>query len=366
MIPFLDLRAIYAELRVELDDAYHRVMDSGLFINGTELEGFESSFAEYCGTRHSIGVGNGLDALYLILRAYNIGPGDEVIVPAHTFIATWLAVSNCGATPVSVGVSEASYNLDPDLIASAITRRTKAIIPVHLYGQPADMDAVNAVAQKYELKVIEDAAQAHGARYRGRRVGALGGAAGFSFYPGKNLGAYGDGGAITTDDDDLADKLRMLRNYGSKRKYYHEIPGVNSRLDELQAAFLRVKLKRLEAWNIRRREIAARYLAALKSVPGLELPKIEPWADSVWHLFVIRHPHRDALQTYLDQNGVQTAIHYPIVPADSGAYQAMAGHADRASRAMAEQMLSLPMGPHLSDADVDHIVQVLQDFGIAE
>lgn len=366
MIPFLNLRAIYAELQSELDEAYRRVMDSGWFINGSELEAFERSFAQYCGVKHCIGVGNGLDALSLILKACNIGPGDEVIVPANTFIATWLAVSNCGATPVSVGVSEASYNLDPDLIGAAITRRTKAIMPVHLYGQPADMDALNAIAKGHDLKVIEDAAQAHGARYKGRRVGSLGSAAGFSFYPGKNLGAYGDGGAITTNDDELAETLRMLRNYGSKRKYHHEIPGVNSRLDELQAAFLRVKLRRLDDWNARRHEIAIRYFAGLKHLPELELPKVETWADAVWHLFVIRHPRRDALQTYLEQNGVQTAIHYPITPAGSGAYQGMAGPADRACQAMAGQMLSLPMGPHLSDADVDRVVLVLQDFGMAE
>jgi len=360
VISFLDLRATVAEIQPELDEAYHRVMSSGWFISGSELDAFESEFANYCGVGHCIGVGNGLDALYLILRAYGIGPGDEVLVPAHTFIATWLAVSNCGATPISVGIRQGTYNIDPDEVERAITTRTKAIMPVHLYGQPSDMDAINALAQQHGLKVIEDAAQAHGALYKGRRVGALGSAAGFSFYPGKNLGAYGDGGAITTDDDALARNLRMLRNYGSDRKYHHEIQGVNSRLDELQAAFLRVKLKRLDDWNFRRRQIAARYLDALSSVSNLELPKVEAWADPVWHLFVIRHSRRDALQAHLERHGVQTAIHYPIPPADSGAYQGWV-KSDGACQAMTEQLLSLPMGPHLSDADVDNVVLALLD-----
>lgn len=365
MIPFLDLRATVAELQSELDEAYRRVMASGWFINGSELDAFEREFADYCGVRHCIGVGNGLDALYLILRAYDIGPGDEVIVPAHTFIATWLAVSNCGAKPVSVGVRHDTYNINPEEVAVAITPRTKAILPVHLYGQPADMDPLNALAQEHGLKVIEDAAQAHGARYRGRRVGALGSAAGFSFYPGKNLGAYGDGGAITTNDDMLAGKLRMLRNYGSDRKYHHEIPGVNSRLDELQAAFLRAKLKRLDDWNARRQEIAVRYLDALASLPSLGLPRVEVWADPVWHLFVVRHPRRDALQAHLERCGVQTAIHYPIPPADSGAYQGRV-KSDSSCQAMAGQLLSLPMGPHMRDADVDHVVQAILDLGSME
>lgn len=362
MIPFLDLRASVSELRSDLDEAYRRVMASGWFINGSEVVAFEREFADYCGVRNCVGVGNGMDALYLILRAYGIGPGDEVIVPAHTFIATWLAVSNCGATPVSVGVFGDTYNIDPVEVAAAITPRTKAIIPVHLYGQPADMDSLNALAQEHDLKVIEDAAQAHGARYKGRRVGALGSAAGFSFYPGKNLGAYGDGGAITTNDDELAERLQMLRNYGSKKKYHHEISGVNSRLDELQAAFLRVKLKRLDDWNERRQEIAARYLTALESLSDLELPKVRTWADAVWHLFVVKHPQRDALQAHLELHGVQTAIHYPITPADSGAYQGRV-KPDRTCQVIAERLLSLPIGPHLLDADVDHVVQALQEFG---
>lgn len=365
MISFLDLRAVYAELQSELDDAYRRVMDSGWFINGGELEAFERDFAQYCEARHCIGVGNGLDALYLILRAYDIGPGDEVIVPDHTFIATWLAVSNCGATPVSVRVSETTYNLDPGLIEPAITPRTKAIMPVHLYGQPADMDAINKLATKHGLKVIEDAAQAHGARYKERRVGALGDAAGFSFYPGKNLGAYGDGGAIVTNDDALANKIRMLRNYGSAKKYHHEVAGVNSRLDELQAAFLRVKLKKLDVWNARRREIAGRYLKGLEAMPYLRLPHTESWVEPVWHLFVVQHSARDALQSHLERQGIQTAIHYPILPANSGAYRGHAAVPDAGCQAMADRLLSLPMGPHLTEAEVELVIQQLFDFAQA-
>jgi len=366
VISFLDLRAIHAELRSELDDAYRRVMDSGWYINGAELEAFEREFAKYCGARHCIGVGNGLDALYLILRSYGIGPGDEVIVPDHTFIATWLAVSNCGATPVSVRVSDETYNLDPDLIESAITPRTKAIMPVHLYGQPADMDTINKLATQYGLKVIEDAAQAHGAQYKGRRVGALGDAAGFSFYPGKNLGAYGDGGAVVTNDDGLADKIRMIRNYGSLKKYHHEVAGVNSRLDELQAAFLRIKLKKIDEWNARRREIAHCYMEALSDMPGLRLPQTERWAEPVWHLFVVQHPSRDALQIHLERLGIQTAIHYPISPANSGAYRGHVAAPDVNCQAMTDRLLSLPMGPHLTDAEVGQVIQGLVNFGQAK
>lgn len=362
MISFLDLQAVYTELKLELDGAYRRVMDSGWFINGEELESFEREFAQYCEAKFCIGVGNGLDALYLILRAYDIGQGDEVIVPAHTFIATWLAVSNCGATPVSVRVSEATYNLNPDYIESAITPRTKAIMPVHLYGQAADMDAINQIAVKYGLKVIEDAAQAHGARHKGNRVGVLGDAAGFSFYPGKNLGAYGDGGAVVTNDDVLAGKIRMLRNYGSSSKYHHETPGVNSRLDEMQAAFLRVKLKKLDAWNARRREIADCYLKELGGMQNLRLPQTENWAEPVWHLFVVQHRARDALQNYLESQGIQTAIHYPIPPSNSGVYRRNTTVPDPGCQAMADRLLSIPMGPYMTEAEIGQVIQRLYEF----
>src|SRR5262245_46017336 len=281
-VPFLDLKDTYLEIKDELDAAYQRVMNSGWYILGEEVTAFEKEFAEYCGARHCVGVGNGLEALQLILRAMGIGPGDEVIVPANTYIATWLAVSNAGATVVPVEPDERTFNLDPELIKAAITPKTKAILPVHLYGQPADMDPINEIARRRGLRVIEDAAQAHGACYRNRRAGSLGDAAGWSFYPTKNLGAYGDAGAVTTDDDALADRVRLLRNYGSVSKYYNEEKGINSRLDELQAAFLRVRLKYLAEWNRRRGRIAARYLEELRET-DLILPAVCEGAEPVWH-----------------------------------------------------------------------------------
>jgi dTDP-4-amino-4,6-dideoxygalactose transaminase len=348
-IPFLDFGAMHAELRAGLDAAYARVVDSNWLILGRELESFEREFADYCGARHCVGVANGLDALFITLKALDIGPGDEVIVPSNTYIATWLAVSYAGATPVPVEPDARTYNLDPKLVEAAITAKTRAIMPVHLYGQPADMDGINTIAQRYELKVVEDAAQAHGARYKGRRTGSLGDAAGFSFYPGKNLGALGDGGAVTTNDDALADRLRVLRNYGSRVKYHNEMKGFNSRLDELQAAFLRVKLSRLDDWNSRRRSIAVGYLDSLADT-GLVLPWVPEWAEPVWHLFVVRHPERDRLQTELAAAGVATMIHYPIPPHLQGAYAEMGMSAG--SLPIAEmihnQVLSLPMWPQMS------------------
>src|SRR5665213_3171304 len=267
-VPFLELKPAYLELKDEFDAAYHRVMDSGWYLLGKELEAFESEFTQYCEVKHCLGVGNGLDAIHLILRGYDIGPGDEVIVPSHTFIATWLGVTFAGATPVPVEVNPQTYNLDSNLIEAAITPRTKAILPVHLYGQTADMDPIMEIARRHKLKVVEDAAQAQGARYKGRRAGSLGDAAAFSFYPGKNLGAFSDAGAVTTNDLQLAERMARLRNYGSKIKYQHEEVGLNSRLDELQAAFLRIKLRHLDEWNERRSKIAAVYLDRLKSEIG--------------------------------------------------------------------------------------------------
>ena len=286
-IPFLNLKAAHNELNKEMSDAFERVLSSGWYIQGTEVRTFESEFSSYCQTEHCVGVGNGLDALHLILRAFDIGEGDEVIVPANTYIATWLAVSFAGAKPIPVEPDQRTYNINPKLIESSITSRTKAIIVVHLYGLPADMDEINAIARKHDLKVIEDAAQAHGASYKGRRVGSLGDAAGFSFYPGKNLGAIGDGGAVTTNCSTLADRVRALGNYGSRVKYHNEIKGYNSRLDELQAAFLRAKLAVLDEWNQRRRRIADRYLEQL-NIEGITLPFVPKWAEPVWHLFVVR------------------------------------------------------------------------------
>ena len=291
-VPFLDFVQPYEELKAELDEAYFRFMRSAWYVLGREVEAFEREFAAYCGAAHCVGVAIGLEALHLALRAYGIGPGDEVIVPSNTYIATWLAVSYAGATPVPVEPDAKTFNLDPNRIEFAITPRTRAVMPVHLYGQPADMDPIMTIARQHGLKVVEDNAQAQGARYQGSRTGSLGDAAGNSFYPGKNLGAYGEAGAVTTNDAELADKIRVLRNYGSQKKYYNEVKGYNSRLDELQAALLRVKLKKLDEWNDRRRTAAARYLAALADAPGLTLPLVPEWAEPVWHIFAVRHPRR--------------------------------------------------------------------------
>lgn len=355
-IPFLDLKKPNLDLRSELEAAFRRVVESGWYILGQEVEAFEAEFAAYCGTRHCVGVGNGLDALHLILRAYEIGAGDEVIVPSNTYIATWLAASYSGARPVPVEPIEATYNIDPQRILEAITPRTKAIIVVHLYGQPADMDAINAIARKHGLKVIEDAAQAHGARYKGVRTGNLADAAGFSFYPGKNLGALGDGGAITTNDDVLADQIRKLRNYGSQVKYHNVVRGFNSRLDELQAAILRVKLKYLDGWNSQRSRLAAIYLEKLAD-SGLILPIVPPWAEPVWHLYVIRSTQRDLLQRDLRDAEIGTMIHYPIPPHLQQAY-AEDGYRKRhlpIAEKIHREVLSLPMFPHLSELEIVNI-----------
>jgi len=355
-VPFLDLAAQHAQIRGEIDAAIGCVLDTGQFVLGEQTRAFEHEFAAFCGARHAVGVGNGMDALVLILRAMDIGSGDEVIVPGMTFIATWLAVSATGATPVPVDSGALGFNIDPAAIEAAITPRTRAIMVVHLYGEPADMAAVTAIAARHGLRVVEDAAQAHGATCRGRRAGALGDAAGFSFYPGKNLGALGDGGAVVTDDDRLAARVRALRNYGSTRKYEHDEQGVNSRLDELQAAVLRVKLRYLDGWNARRREVAALYDQLLDG-SGLVLP--EPAADctSAWHLYVVRSTARDALCARLAAVGIDTVIHYPKPPHQQPAY---AGHAVTATHLprteqLHREVLSLPMGPTLSAADVERV-----------
>lgn len=351
-LPFLDLRSPYLELRVELDEAYRRVMESGWYINGQEVTAFEREFASYCGVEHCVGVGNGLEAMHLVLRAWGIGSGDEVIVPSNTYIATWLAVTYAGARPIPVEPVVETFNLDPDRIESAISKRTRAIIPVHLYGQPADMDPIRQIADKHGLKVLEDAAQAHGATYRGRLTGSLGDAAAFSFYPGKNLGAFGDAGAVTTASAELAQRVRLLRNYGSETKYVNVAQGFNSRLDELQAALLRVKLRHLEAWNERRRAVVQWYLGNLRSfIPDVELP-IEPdYAKSCWHLFVIRTRERDKLQQRLSSAGIGTLIHYPIPPHLQTAYSNLdfAEGAFPIAERLAQEVLSMPMGPHVTE-----------------
>ena len=358
MIPFLDLKAPHVELRTEIDAAIARVLDSGWYVLGPEVEAFESEYAALCEARHAVSVANGLDALHLALRAMDVGAGDEVIVPSNTYIATWLAVSQCGATPVPVEPLDATYNLDPARIEAALTARTKVILPVHLYGQPADLDPILQLARKHGLRVLEDGAQAHGARYKGRRLGSHGDAVAWSFYPGKNLGALGDGGAVTTNDAELAERIRVLRNYGSRVKYVNEVKGFNSRLDPLQAAVLRVKLAHLDDWNARRKAIAAQYLSGLADC-GLVLPQVPAFADPVWHLFVVRHPRRDELQKRLAELGVGSLIHYPIPPHRQAAY-ADAGFQPgdfTLANAQAVQVLSLPIGPHLSRADANEVVQ---------
>jgi len=370
-IPFLELRPTYLELKDELDAAYQRVMDSGSYLLGQELDSFEAEFAAYSGVRQCIGVANGLDALHVILRAYDIGPGDEVIVPSNTYIATWLAVSCAGATPVPVEPDRLTFNIDPARIEAAVTSRTRAIMPVHLYGQPADMDPIMEIARQHGLKVIEDNAQAQGALYKGRRTGGLGDAAGISFYPSKNLGAFADAGAVTTNDASLADCVRMLRNYGSKKKYYNDQKGFNSRLDELQAAFLRVKLRRLDEWNARRRNIAASYVESLKSIAvepsefatcdsRVAIPTVPSWVEPAWHLFVIRHPRRDLLQQKLADAGIGTLIHYPIPPHLSGAYSGSAATPKGwgelpTAESLANTVLSLPIGPHLTPDQIHFV-----------
>jgi dTDP-4-amino-4,6-dideoxygalactose transaminase len=361
-VPFIELKPAYLELKEEFDAAYHRVMDSGWYLLGRELEAFEAEFAQYCGARHCLGVGNGLDAIHLILRGYDIGPGDEVIVPSHTFIASWLGVTFAGATPVPVDVNPATYNMEWSLIEATITPRTKAILPVHLYGQPADIAPILEIARRHKLKVVEDAAQAHGALYHGRRAGSLADAAAFSFYPAKNFGAFSDAGAVTTNDAQLAERVARLRNYGSRIKYQHEEPGLNSRMDELQSAFLRVRLRQLDEWNARRRRLAERYLDELSGLgPELSLPGVPSWAGPVWHLFVIRHPKRDALQQKLAEAGVGTLIHYPVPPHRSGAYSKRGTATCPAwnlpvAEAIASSVLSLPIGPHLSDDQASLVI----------
>lgn len=361
-INFLDLRDSYQELKADIDNAIIRVASSGWYILGPELEAFEAEYAAYCEAEHAIGVANGLDALHLALLAMGVGPGDEVIVPSNTYIATWLAVSQCGAAPVPVEPDEATHNIDPARIEAAITPRTKVILPVHLYGQPADLDPILEIARRHGLKVLEDGAQAHGARYKGKRLGGHGDAVAWSFYPGKNLGALGDGGAVTTNDPEIADRLRVLRNYGSRVKYVNEVRGFNSRLDPIQAAVLRVKLQHLDDWNARRQAIAAHYLTLTHlQDAGLTLPHVPAWAEPVWHLFVIRHANRDALQQRLTEAGIGTLIHYPIPPHRQEAYagEGFPPEAFPLATRLANEVLSLPIGPHLTREQSDAVVHGL-------
>ena len=361
MIPFLDLRAINAVRRDELVNAFERVLDSGWFVTGHELQCFEAEFAGFCGADHCVGVGNGLDALMLCLRALGIGPGDEVIVPANTYIATWLAVSHVGARLVPVEPDPGTCNLDPARLEDAITPNTRAVMPVHLYGQPADLDPILAVSRRHGLKVVEDGAQAHGARYRGRRLGAHGDLVAWSFYPGKNLGALGDAGAVTTNDAALAELLRKLRNYGSRVKYHNDVIGTNSRLDEVQAAMLRVKLRYLDSDNEHRARIAQRYLEALAGLP-LRLPRVAAGCEPAWHLFVIRHRARDMLAQRLADAGIATLIHYPVPPHLQPAYAelGLGRGAFPISEALHDEVLSLPIGPTMPLEQADEVIEAIR------
>jgi dTDP-4-amino-4,6-dideoxygalactose transaminase len=360
-VSFLDLKAPYLELQLEIDAAIKRVLDSGWYVLGEEVEGFEQEYATYCEAKHCVGVANGLDALHLALIALGVGAGDEVIVPSNTYIATWLAVSQCGATPIPVEPDPATFNIAPEHIDAAISPLTKVILPVHLYGQSADMDPILAIAQKHGLRVLEDGAQAHGARYKGKRLGAHGDVVAWSFYPGKNLGAFGDGGAITTDDAEIAERIRVLRNYGSRVKYVNDVQGFNSRLDPIQAAALRVKLKVLDTWNARRSVVASRYQSALANT-ALALPFVPEWAQPAWHLYVVQHPQRDALQKKLGEAGVATLIHYPIPPHLQKAYSTQGYQRGNfpISEKMASEVLSLPISPHMTNEDVNQVLQFLR------
>ncbi|MCC2641898.1 MAG: putative PLP-dependent enzyme involved in cell wall biosis [Nitrospira sp.] len=344
-----------------MDDACRRVLASGYYVLGPELESFENEFASYCGVKHCIGVGNGLEAIALMLRAYDIGRGDSVIVPANTYIATWLAVTHVGADVIPIEPDELSHNIDPRCVEAAITSNTRAILAVHLYGQPANMDALGEIASRHNLLLLEDSAQAHGARYKGRRTGSLGSAAAFSFYPAKNLGAVGDGGAVTTNDAGLADRIRSFRNYGSREKYVNEHLGFNSRLDELQAALLRIKLAKLDEWNHRRKNIVDLYFRLLGSRKDLTLPKTNTDSDSVWHLFVVRHPKRDVPIQRLKDSGIDTLIHYPTPPHLSRAYAHMAlPHGSLPiTEALSREIFSLPLGPHMTKEQAERVAGLL-------
>ncbi len=362
-IPFVDLKSQYRQIKDEVDAAVLGVMQRGDFVLGGAVGEFERAFADYCGVAHCVGVDSGYSALELIVRAYDIGPGDEVITAANTFIATTLAISNAGATPVLVDCDPETYNIDATKIEAAITPRTKAIMPVHLYGQTADMDAITAIARKHGLRVFEDAAQASGARYKGRMAGSLGDAAAFSFYPGKNLGAYGDGGAVTTNDPEIAEKIRLLRNIGQKIKYFHEVKGFNNRLDTMQAAVLGVKLPYLDGWNANRRRAAAQYAELLADLPFVT-PVTADYAEHIFHLYVVRVDNREALMVYLKDKGIATGLHYPIPIHLQPAYSEL-GHDVGdfpITEEYADKILSLPIFPEMDDEKVAHVVDAIRSY----
>ena len=361
MIPLVDLKAQYAAIRSEIDGAIQRILDNTSFILGTEVQAFEQAFADFCESKHAIGISSGTDALHLALLACGVGPGDEVITTPFTFIATTEAISMCGAHPVFADIDLHTYNLDPEQVELLITPQTKAILPVHLYGQPANMEPLVKIARRYNLAIIEDAAQAHGARYKGKRTGTLADAACFSFYPGKNLGAYGDAGAVVTNDDAIAEKVFLLRNHGRQSKYEHLTEGYGNRLDALQAAILTVKLAHLNDWNDHRRAIAARYTQLLREHPEITTPFVPQWAEPVWHLYVVRLKERDAMRQRLKQAGVAAGIHYPIPLHLQPAYQHLGlqpGMFPNAEQA-ANEVLSLPIYAELQDSQVTQIVEIL-------
>lgn len=362
-IPFVSFEPMHKEIEKEINSKFVEVYKKNWFIHGEEVKKFEEEFAMFCDSKYCIGCGNGLDALYLILRGYDIGNGDEVIVPSNTYIATALAVSYVGATPVFVEPNLETYNINTKLIEKAITNKTKAIMAVHLYGQPADIDEINKIAQRHNLKVIEDSAQAHGALYKERKIGNLGDAAGFSFYPGKNLGALGDAGAVITNDKDLADKIRAIGNYGSDRKYHHIYKGTNSRLDELQAGFLRIKLRNLNKWNKERRVIAQKYIDGINN-PKIIKPMEADYSKHVWHLFVVRTEERDKFEKYLNDNGIGTTIHYPIPMHIQGAYKDLdikTGCLPIAEK-LSKEVISLPMWCGMKEEEINYIIKILNEY----
>jgi dTDP-4-amino-4,6-dideoxygalactose transaminase len=363
-VPFLELKPGYEAHRAEFDAAYSRVMGSGRYLFGPELDAFEEEYRKSIGSAYCVGVANGLEALQMLLMALDIGPGDEVIVPSNGYIATWLAVSHVGARIVPCEPDSRTYNIDPDRLNDAITPRTKAIMPIHLYGQPADMRAINAIAADWGIPVLEDAAQSHGAKCFGKEAGSLGFAAGTSFYPSKNMGAFADAGAVSSSDQVLAEKVRCIRNYGSKERYYNEMIGLNSRMSELQAAFLRVKLLHLPSENDRRKTNAKTYLARLPNLPVLTLPFVPDWAEPVWHLFVVRTPRRDELREYLSANRIATQIHYPVPPHLSQAYKHLGFKkgAFPIAELLASEVMSLPIGPYFTEPEIDYVCARVTSF----
>lgn len=361
MIKFLDLKKINNRYREEIDSRIKNILDKGLYLQGEENENFTKNFANFCGTKFALGVANGLDALNLIIKAYGFGNGDEIIVPANTYIATILAISENGCIPILVEPDIKTYNINPDSIEEKITSKTKAIMVVHLYGQAVQMEKIWKIAKKYNLKIIEDSAQAHGAIYQENRTGNLGDASGFSFYPGKNLGCMGDGGAVTTNDEELFNKIKAIANYGSDRKYHHIYKGVNSRLDEIQAAVLDVKLNHLDSDNNKRREISKYYRENIKN-SKIILPETYDEKSHVWHIFAVRTQNRDEFQKYLTEKGIQTIIHYPTPPHKQGAYKEWNNLSFPITEEIHNTILSLPISPVMTDSEIEKVVEVVNEY----